>query len=122
MNGCTITEPTGTVGHMSSSRRSRIATRARDPRWHLAPLHIEVLDCIDCDRCIPACPPQFGAIFRHLRDVVIVPELCSGCGKCVPACPVDCIHPDPQWASRSRPEEWWAHPGSDHDPYTGTSP
>lgn len=100
-----------------SARAERIASRRRDERWRPAPLRIEVLDCIDCDKCIPACPPQFGAIFRHHRDIVIIPELCSGCEKCLPVCPVDCIHPDPAWVDRRRPDEWWQYPGSDLDPY-----
>ena len=50
-------------------------------------------------RRVPApLPAQFGAIFNHGVDVVIVPELCSGCDKCLPACPVDCIYPDPEWS------------------------
>ena len=54
-------------------------------------------ECINCDACLRHCPSQFGAIFNHGADVVIVPELCSGCDKCLPACPVDCIYPDPDW-------------------------
>ena len=70
--------------------------------------------CINCDACLRACPPQFGAIFNHGVDVVIIPELCSGCGKCLPACPVNCIVDDPDWAPA--PAEWWVHPGSSDDP------
>ncbi len=102
---------------MTAPRDERIADRRRDPRWRPDPLRIEVLDCIDCDVCIGHCPPEFGAIFRHGIDVVIVPELCSGCGKCVPPCPVDCIHPDAEWHARATPQSWWRLPGSVDDPY-----
>jgi Na+-translocating ferredoxin:NAD+ oxidoreductase subunit B len=71
--------------------------------------------CINCDACLRQCPPQFGAIFNHGADVVIIPELCSGCDKCLPACPVDCIVPDPDW--RPAPAEWWALAGGPQDPY-----
>ena len=43
------------------------------------------------------CPPQFGAIFNHGPEGIIIPELCSGCDKCLPACPVNCIYPFPEW-------------------------
>lgn len=71
--------------------------------------------CINCDACLRACPPQFGAIFNHGIDVIIVPELCSGCEKCLPACPVDCIVADRDW--QPAPVEWWRYPGSADDPY-----
>ena len=74
-------------------------------------------ECINCDACLRHCPPQFGAIFNHGIDVIIVPELCSGCGKCVPACPVDCIYDDPDWVEP--PEDWWEEPNSPLDPYIG---
>ena len=45
-------------------------------------------ECINCDTCLRHCPPQFGAIFNHGIDVIIIPELCSGCLKCVDQ-PVD---------------------------------
>jgi electron transport complex protein RnfB len=102
---------------MSTARSERITARARNPRWKLAPLRIEVLECIDCDKCISHCPPQFGAIFRHGIDVVIVPELCSGCDKCLPPCPVDCILPYPDWETKATPLDWWQEPGSAADPY-----
>jgi electron transport complex protein RnfB len=61
--------------------------------------------CINCDACLRACPPPFGAIFNHGPDVVIVPELCSGCDKCLPACPIpDCIVSDPGWSPA--PDDW----------------
>ncbi|MDO8391670.1 MAG: 4Fe-4S binding protein [Actinomycetota bacterium] len=100
-----------------AARAARIDARARNPKWARSPLRIEVLECIDCDKCIPACPPQFGAIFRHGFDVVIVPELCSGCDKCLPACPVDCILPFADWQARRTPQEWWQEPGGANDPY-----
>lgn len=80
-------------------------------------MQIEVLECINCDKCIPACPPQFGAIFHDGIDVIVIPELCSGCLKCLPACPVDCIVSDPQWHTTDRPARWWDLPLSDDDPY-----
>ena len=72
-------------------------------------------------RRVPApLPAQFGAIFNHGIDVIIVPELCSGCGKCLPACPVDCIYADPDW-ERPAPDDWWDEPVSDDDPLSLTS-
>jgi electron transport complex protein RnfB len=100
----------------TSTRRERIASRARNEKWSNPPLRIEMSECINCDACLRHCPPQFGAIFNHGPDVVIVPELCSGCGKCLPpVCPVRCIHPDPDWSPA--PEEWWSLPLSRLDPY-----
>lgn len=102
---------------MAAGREHRIATRTRHASWRNAPLRIEVLECIDCDRCISDCPPQFGAIFRHGIDVVIIPELCSGCNLCLPACPVDCIHPFADWAEQGTPVSWWDEPLGPNDPY-----
>ena len=48
---------------------------------------IDMSICINCDTCLRHCPPQFGAIFNHGIDVIIIPELCSGCGKCLPRVP-----------------------------------
>jgi electron transport complex protein RnfB len=78
---------------------------------------IEMLECINCDACLRACPTQFGAIFNHGADVVILPELCSGCDKCLPACPVNCIYPFPEWEATGVPDEWWEEPLSSNDPY-----
>ena len=99
----------------ASTREERIAARERNPKWRLPALRIEMSECINCDTCIRHCPPQFGAIFNHGIDVIIVPELCSGCGKCVPVCPVVCIYEDPQPAST--PEDWWDEPLGSEDPY-----
>lgn len=77
------------------ARRERIVSRSRDDAWQKPPRRIHAAECIGCDSCMRACPPQFGAVFNHGLDVVIVPELCNGCGLCVHACPVDCIYPDP---------------------------
>ena len=99
------------------TRDERIDQRARNPKWKNAPLFIDMLDCINCDACLRHCPPNFGAIFNHGPDVVIIPELCSGCDKCLPVCPVDCIHPDPDWTPEQVPEDWWTLPRSEHDPY-----
>ncbi len=68
------------------------------------PLRIEMLECINCDACLRHCPPQFGAIFNHGTDVIIIPELCSGCDKCLPACPVNCIYPFPEWEASEAAE------------------
>lgn len=97
-----------------STRHERLSARRRNPKWQLVPLFIDMDICINCDTCIRHCPPQFGAIFNHGIDVVIIPELCSGCGRCVDPCPVDCIHPDPEWSPA--PAEWWDEPARD-DPY-----
>ncbi len=101
----------------TSTRDERIEARERNPKWQNPPLYIDMLDCINCDACLRHCPPNFGAIFNHGPDVVIIPELCSGCDKCLPVCPVDCIHPHPDWSSADVPDEWWELPHSQHDPY-----
>jgi len=99
----------------AGTRLERIEARERNPKWKNVPLRIEMSECINCDACLRHCPSQFGAIFNHGADVVIVPELCSGCDKCLPACPVDCIYPDPEWSPG--PVEWWDLPLSKLDPY-----
>ena len=83
-------------------RLERIDGARAQPKWKNPPLRIEMSECINCDACLRHCPSQFGAIFNHGADVVIVPELCSGCDKCLPACPVDCIYPDPEWIAGAR--------------------
>ena len=100
---------------VTTGRAERLATRQRNRKWKVPPLRIDMSMCINCDACLRACPPQFGAIFNYGVDVVIVPELCSGCDKCLPACPVDCIVPDPGWAPTGA--EWWALAGGPEDPY-----
>ena len=99
----------------ATTRLERIADHERNAKWKNAPLRIEMSECINCDACLRHCPSQFGAIFNHGADVVIVPELCSGCDKCLPACPVDCIYPDPDW--HPAPDAWWGLPLSRLDPY-----
>ena len=99
----------------AATREERIEFRERNPKWKLPALRIEMAECINCDTCIRHCPDQFGAIFNHGIDVIIIPELCSGCGKCVPVCPVDCIYEDP--APAQTPEDWWTEPLSPEDPY-----
>lgn len=100
----------------ASSRAERVESHERNPKWQSPPLRIDMSICINCDTCLRHCPPQFGAIFNHGIDVVILPELCSGCGKCLPpVCPVDCIVEDPSWSPS--PEEWWKHPLGPDDPY-----
>lgn len=100
----------------ASIREERLDSHHRNPKWQNPPLRIEMAECINCDACLRHCPPQFGAIFNHGIDVVILPELCSGCGKCLPpVCPVDCIYTDAEWTPS--PAEWWKHPGGTDDPY-----
>ena len=107
---------TETVGNRGSTRELRVQNRVRNPKWKLPALRIDMAICINCDTCVRHCPPNFGAIFNHGLDVIIVPELCSGCGKCLPpVCPVDCILPDP--APDTTPEDWWEHPNGPDDPY-----
>lgn len=101
----------------ATNRDERIKRRERNPKWQNPPLCIDMLDCINCDACLRHCPPNFGAIFNHGADVVIIPALCSGCDKCLPVCPVDCIHPHPDWSAADVPTDWWALPLSEHDPY-----
>jgi len=99
-----------------ATRPERIANRERNPKWKLAPFRIEMSECINCDACLRHCPPQFGAIFNHGIDVIILPELCSGCRKCLPpVCPVDCIYEDPDWLRSA--EDWWEEPLGPEDPY-----
>lgn len=97
----------------SLARRERISSRSRDPQWKKPPRRIESSECIACNSCVRSCPPEFGAIFNHGMDVVIIPELCSGCPKCVMACPVDCIYVDEDWAPVS--EELWIYPSRGED-------
>jgi len=102
------------VAHLT--RPERIESHLRNEKWQNPPLRIEMSECINCDTCIRHCPEQFGAIFNHGIDVIIVPELCSGCGKCLPpVCPVNCIYPDPDW--KPAPADWWQYPEGPLDPY-----
>lgn len=103
------------TGVGAATRQQRVETRTRNEKWKNPPLRIEMAECINCDTCLRHCPPQFGAIFNHGPDVVIIPELCSGCGKCLPVCPVDCIYED--LVPAPTPEAWWALPYTDDDPY-----
>jgi len=109
--------PPPTLAPMAAeSREERIASRTRSAKWQSPPLRIDMSTCINCDTCLRHCPPQFGAIFNHGLDVIILPELCSGCGKCLPpVCPVDCIVPDPDWAPSDA--TWWEYPLGPEDPY-----
>jgi len=94
-------------GESPGSARQRIQLRRRDAEWRKPPRRIEPAECIGCDSCMRACPPQFRAVYNLGLDVVITPELCNGCGKCVQACPVDCIYPDPEWQPTN--EALWTH-------------
>lgn len=100
----------------AKTRDERIDSHERNPKWQNPPLRIEMSECINCDACLRHCPEQFGAIFNHGIDVIILPELCSGCLKCIPVCPVDCIYPDADWTPSA--DDWWKHPGNPGDPYT----
>ena len=97
------------------TRPERIESHERNPKRKLPVLRIEMSECINCDACLRHCPPQFGAIFNHGIDVIIIPELCSGCGKCLDPCPVNCIYEDPDW--KPAPDDWWTEPLSANDPY-----
>lgn len=111
-----MSEPAvGEAAVNKTGRQRRLETREREPLWKNPPLRIDMDICINCDACFRACPRPFGAIFNHDIDVIIIPELCSGCNKCIDPCPVDCIHPDPEWTPA--PEEWWAEPLENFDPY-----
>ena len=99
-----------------TGRSGRVATRQRNSKWKQPAYVIDMSICINCDTCLRHCPPQFGAIFNHGLDVIIIPELCSGCGKCLPpVCPVDCIILDPTPAPT--PQDWWQYPFGPDDPY-----
>ncbi len=99
----------------SRGRAERVRNRTRNPKWRNPPRRIDPTECIGCDSCLRACPPQFGAIFNHGLDVVIVPELCSGCPACVEVCPVDCIYLDGDWTDT--PPRLWAYAGTPGDPH-----
>ncbi|MAW71322.1 MAG: 4Fe-4S ferredoxin [Acidimicrobiaceae bacterium] len=101
----------------SAARKSRIESRERHTKWPNPPMYIDMSECINCDACLRACPPNFGAIFNHGIDVIILPELCSGCDKCLDPCPVDCIYPLPVDEWQPSPEDWWQEPLSANDPY-----
>jgi electron transport complex protein RnfB len=101
----------------SPARLSRIESRERNSKWPNVPMYIDMSQCINCDACLRACPPNFGAIFNHGIDVVILPELCSGCDKCLEPCPVDCIYPLPADEWQPSPDDWWEEPLSANDPY-----
>lgn len=112
----------GSLVGSGGTRRDRVTNRVRNPKWKSPVLQIDMGTCINCDTCLRHCPPQFGAIFNHGMDVIIVPELCSGCGKCLPpVCPVDCIvvlgEGGPLAIGDPTPEEWWEYPFSGDDPY-----
>ncbi|MFJ9821223.1 4Fe-4S dicluster-binding protein [Streptomyces sp. NPDC101151] len=92
---------------VSTGRDDRIAERSRNENWKKPPRRIETSECITCDLCLRNCPSEFGAIFNHGLDVVIVPELCSGCPVCVMVCPVDCIYVDEHWSPTE--DQMWDH-------------
>lgn len=90
---------------LTPGRAGRVEGRSRHLHWALAPLRVESSSCVNCDACLTACPPVFGAVVHRRFAPAIVPELCSGCGRCVPACPVDCIVENPDWTPA--PAAWW---------------
>ena len=97
----------GAATPAGATRADRIAHHVRNAKWQAAPYRIDMEICINCDACLRHCPPQFGAIFNHGPDVIILAELCSGCDKCLPPiCPVDCIVADPAW--EPSPPAWWS--------------
>ncbi|MBD0744635.1 4Fe-4S dicluster-binding protein [Streptomyces sp. CBMA152] len=98
-----------TVEGSAAGRDKLIAERTRSETWKKPPRRIERAECITCDTCLRACPPEFNAIFDNGLDVVIIPELCSGCPKCVLECPVDCIYVDEDWTPTT--DEMWKHIG-----------
>jgi len=111
----TTDDPAGpSVAPGRTGRAGRLVSHERNAKWQHVPLYIDMAICINCDTCIRHCPPQFGAIFNHGMDVIIIPELCSGCGKCLDPCPVDCIYDDPDWKPAAA--DWWEEPTLD-DPY-----
>jgi electron transport complex protein RnfB len=103
----------------AGTRSERLRSHERNPKWRNAPVRIEMAECINCDACLRHCPPEFGAIFNHGPDVVVLPELCSGCDKCLPACPVNCIYPFRDWRDAGYPAEWWDALLTGDDPYVG---
>jgi len=107
----------GVASGTSPARQARIQERRRHDRWPNPPLYIDMSECINCDACLRHCPPNFGAIFNHGIDVIIIPELCSGCEKCLDPCPVDCIYPLPADGWQPAPEDWWEEPLGPDDPY-----
>ena len=93
----------------AANRADRLASRERNPKWQHVPLRIDMSICINCDTCIRHCPPQFGAIFNHGIDVIIIPELCSGCGKCLDPSARSTASSTTPTGSR-RPADWWDEP------------
>jgi electron transport complex protein RnfB len=92
--------------------------RRRSSRLKKPPVRIRHEDCIVCDACMRACPPEFGAIVNSGLDVHIVPELCTACGKCVAACPISCIDDAPEWSPSG--EGVWALLEHGNDPYVAS--
>ena len=54
-----------------------VNTHQRPHEWTKPPRRIELIECIGCDSCMRACPPQFNAVYNYGLDVVIVPEMCN---------------------------------------------
>src|SRR5438874_1005730 len=72
------------------ARGTLIAERRRNPKWKQAPFRVDMAKCISCDTRLRHCPPEFGAIFNHGLDVIIVPEasytqLASRCERVIVA-------------------------------------
>jgi len=73
--------------------------------FYLAALHVNSLNvdsivsvpsiCIDCGRCIEACPVA-GALHKDPElGTIKVTNKCTGCGECISACPFDLIRINP---------------------------
>jgi ferredoxin len=86
----------------AATRDQRIEHRERNPKWKSVPLRIEMAECINCDTCIRHCPTQFGAIFNHGIDVIIIPELCSGLRQVPRPVPGRLHLPRPRLGARRR--------------------
>jgi Na+-translocating ferredoxin:NAD+ oxidoreductase subunit B len=100
------------------SRSVVLTGHVRDERLRKPPLRIRHEDCVVCDACQRACPPQFGAILNIGFDVHIIPELCTTCGHCLDACPISCIEPDRGWVPTV--DAIWNLLDPSNDPYIGS--
>ena len=104
------------LGHGGrSTRLERIEAHERNPKWKNPPLRIEMSECINCDACLRHCPTQFGAIFNHGADVVIVPSCAAAATSACPRARSTASIPIPSGARRR--SEWWSLPLSKLDPY-----
>ena len=64
-------------------------------RVHGDGLSLEPSICIQCGRCMEACPVP-GAMKRGAKlEIIKVTDKCTGCGQCIPACPFGLITINP---------------------------